>query len=348
MQEGIVFNIQRFTIHDGPGMRTELFLKGCPLRCAWCSNPESQIAYPQPGVYASRCIGEKGCGACRKACPLGKIRPAQEDVLPVQEGALLFQDGLLQAIDRDSCTNCMNCSEACPADAIRRWGERMTTAECMETILRDRSYYETSGGGVTVSGGEPLLQSAFVKELFAACRAEGIHTCLESTLAVDWAKIADVLPVTDLVIADLKMMDSEKHRTYTGVGNEQILENLVTLAREWIPSRRAGHRKGGISDSGTDSIILRIPVIPGINDDDENIRRSADFILGDMQGRIDSLQLLSFMFLGEEKYRSLDMPYRMHDMLQFEREAFQEKVEKIADYFLSRGISTSVGNRKKA
>ena len=315
MPSGTVFNIQRFTIHDGPGMRTELFLKGCPLRCRWFSNPESQLPEPQPGVYASRCIGCAGCGRCTDVCP--------------RSGALLFEDGVLTSIDRDLCTNCMNCCDVCPGDAIKRWGDVMTVEECMDIILRDRRYYEESGGGVTVSGGEPLLQSSFVRELFAACRNEGIHTCLESTLCVSEAIIDEVFPVTDLFISDLKCMDSDRHRKYTGVGNELILANLSALSRR------------------TSRIILRIPVIPGVNDDERNIRDSADFIVNQMQGNIDTLQLLSFMFLGEEKYRSLDRPYPMKGLV-FDRETFQKKVEKIAEYFRSRGINCTVGNKNRS
>ena len=341
MKSGVVFNIQRFTIHDGPGMRTELFLKGCPLRCRWCSNPESQSPALQPGVYSSRCIGLNSCGACRKACP--------------HPNALIFKENSISLIDRGLCGGCMACGssgsimsndsadrnptgrivpkgsmacvDACPADAIRCWGEVMSVDQCMEIIRRDRAYYDQSGGGVTVSGGEPLLQSAFVKELFLACRQEGISTCLESTLFPPWHTIEEVFPVTDLFIADLKMMNSELHREYTGQGNEPILKNLATLS------------------SRTDQIILRIPLIPGINDNDDNIHRSADFIRNDMQGRIECLQLLSFMFLGEEKYQSLGIPYRMHE-LSFERESFQKRVEEIAEYFRSCGIACTVGSKK--
>jgi len=315
MQYGTIFNIQRFTIHDGPGMRTELFLKGCPLRCRWCSNPEGQEAHPEPGVYASRCVGLAGCGVCREVCP--------------EEGALRFdEEGRLAQVDRRRCTNCMKCAEVCPADAIRSWGERMSIEDAMEVIRRDRSYYEESGGGVTVSGGEPLTETGFVRELFAACRSEGISTCLESTLHAPWEKVEELLPVTDLFIADLKMMDSGKHSLYTGIGNEQILSNLAALSER------------------TSRLILRIPVIPGVNDDEENITATADFILREMNGRIENLQLLSFMFLGEEKYRSLGIAYPMKG-LSFDREAFQKKVEEIADFFQAKGICCTIGNKRR-
>lgn len=312
-QRGIVFNIQRFTIHDGPGMRTELFLKGCPLRCRWCSNPESQKAYIQPGVYRTKCISYKNCAACETACP---------------EGAVGFYRGKLTTIDREKCTNCMNCIGACPSDAIKQWGKEMSVGECMEIILKDRGYYDRSGGGVTVSGGEPLLQSGFVAELFKACKAEGIHTCCESTFYSDWKDIEKILPWSDLLISDIKHMDSAVHREYTGVGNEKILANLKRLAEEGY------------------EMILRIPVIPGVNDDMDNISATADFILNELKGRVRTLQLLSFMRLGEEKYRSLGMPYEMENA-KINREAFQKHVSSLADYFSSRGIYCLVGTREK-
>lgn len=312
-REGILFNIQRFTIHDGPGLRTELFLKGCPMKCEWCSNPESQMMYVQPGVYKSKCISRKKCGACASVCP---------------EEALCFSRDKLVSIDREKCTNCLACYDACPSDAIKRWGEAMSVEACMEEIRKDRGYYDRSGGGVTVSGGEPLLQSGFVAELFQACRAEGIHTCCETTFCVDWGAVEAVLPYTDLMISDLKHMDPAIHKKYTGVGNARTLENLKRLTRE---SRE---------------LILRIPVIPHVNDDRENIEATAAFILEDLGGRVRTLQLLSFMRLGEEKYASLGMPYRM-EAVRVNRKAFQKHIEQLADYFNSRGIHCLVGTREK-
>lgn len=313
-QQGVIFNIQRFTIHDGPGIRTELFLKGCPLRCEWCSNPESWTAYIQPGIYKTKCISRKKCGACEEACPV--------------EGALHFIRGKLTSIDRSQCTNCLACYEACPSDAVKRWGQSLSVEECMKEILRDRGYYERSGGGVTVSGGEPLLQSDFVAELFKACKEEGIQTCCESTCYVDWKEIERILPYTDIVISDIKHMNTEVHKRYTGVPNERILENLKKLAGDGR------------------ELILRIPVIPNINDDMDNIKATADFIIGELGGRVRTLQLLSFMRLGEEKYASLGMPYKMEDV-KVNRKSFQKHVDEIAEYFNSRGIHCQVGTKEK-
>lgn len=316
MQQGIVFNIQRFTIHDGPGLRTELFLKGCPLRCAWCSNPESQKVYIQPGVYRTKCISQKKCGMCLDSCP--------------EDGALVFYRGKLKSIDWEKCTRCMKCAGECPADAVKQWGKTMTVEECMEEIRKDMGFYERSGGGVTVSGGEPLMQSDFVAELFQACQQENIHTCLESTFYAEWSEIEKVLPHTDLIISDLKHMDSEIHKQYTGAGNRKILDNLKRIAGE----------------NENRELVLRIPVIPWVNDDQKNIEATADFILNDMRGRVRTLQLLSFMRLGEEKYQSLGMPYKMEDV-KINRKQFQNHVNEIAEYFNSRGIHCLVGTKEK-
>lgn len=313
MEKGIVFNIQRYTINDGPGIRTEIFLKGCMMKCGWCSNPESQRLSKEPGVYSTKCISEEKCGLCIKAC---------------RRQALLFGKEKIAGIDRKKCAGCMRCVEACPSGAIKAWGEDMLVSDVMAVIEKDRGYYERSGGGVTVSGGDPLMQADFARELLKACRDAGIHTCLESTFDADRETVEDVVRYADLIISDIKHMDSEMHRKYTGAGCEKVLENLRILALE-------GH-----------DMILRIPLIPGINDDMQNISRTADFIEHNIGERLMTLQLLSFMRMGEEKCASLDRVYAMKD-LEFDREGFQRKVEKIAGYFNDRGIHCVVGTKEK-
>jgi pyruvate formate lyase activating enzyme len=184
----------------------------------------------------------------------------------------------------------------------------------MEIIRRDKAFYDRSGGGVTLSGGEPLMQSDFAAQLLRACKEEGFHTCCDTALQAMWENVEQILPYTDLIISDIKHMDSRQHKEFTGVSNERILDNLRRLSRTET------------------QIILRIPVIPGVNDDDENIEKTADFILRDMGSRVETLQLLSYMRLGLEKYQSLGVAYGM-DGLTFDRGAFQERVRQIRDYF---------------
>lgn len=311
---GTVLNVQRFTLHDGPGIRTEFFLKGCPLRCDWCGNPESFNRHIEVGVYQNKCISSQKCGSCKEVCH--------------EPNMLIFSDSKLEKIDRNKCISCLSCSDDCPSEAIKQWGKSMSVDECMKVILKDKGFYDRSGGGVTVSGGEPLLQSDFVLELFKACKQEGIHTCIESSFYSNWNQIEKLLPYTDLFISDIKIMDSNLHKKHTGVDNQKILKNLIQLSK---------------SDK---EVILRIPVIPMVNDDLDNIKATANFIVNEMLGKVKTLQLLSFMRLGEEKYESLGLPYKMKDF-NFDRIEFQNRVNNIAEYFNERGIYCLVGTKEK-
>jgi pyruvate formate lyase activating enzyme len=313
--QATVLNVQRFTLHDGPGIRTEFFLKGCPLRCDWCGNPESFNRKAEVGVYRNKCLTTDKCSECSDVCE--------------QPNMLIFSDAALQKIDRSACTSCLGCAQECPSEAIKQWGSEMSVEQCVEVIKKDRGFYERSGGGVTVSGGEPLLQSDFVYDLFKACQKEGVHTCLESSFFANWNKIDALLPVTDLFISDIKLMDSAKHKKHTGVDNHRILDNLKRLSTTDKP------------------LILRIPVIPSVNDDLGNAEATADFILNEMGGRVRTLQLLSFMRLGEEKYASLGLDYSMRD-LEFDRIEFQNRVNQLAEYFNQRGIHCLVGTKESA
>lgn len=308
-QEGIIFNVQRYTIHDGPGIRTELFLKGCPLACQWCGNPESQAGNMEPGVYPSKCIGKDKCGCCVSVC---------------QAGSLNFEGQTLVSIERTQCVNCIKCAEVCPSEAVKAWGRKMTVEQAMDIILRDIEYYRDSQGGVTVSGGEPLTQADFVEALFERCQKEKIHTCLESTFCVDWTTVEKGIRYADLLITDIKHMNPEAHREHTGISNERILENLQRLA---------GQGK---------EMIVRIPVIPGVNDDMGNMEATADFILDKLGNQVTQLQLLRFMRLGQEKYASLGIPYHM-ETVEIDQDAFNGKMKDLVEYFNSRGIRCAAG-----
>jgi pyruvate formate lyase activating enzyme len=230
--QGIVFDIQRFSIHDGPGIRTTVFLKGCPLSCAWCHNPESQSPEPELAWWSARCIA---CGTCLAACPNGAIRREPPG------GAL--------ATDRSRCTVCGTCADACPAEARERIGVARTVAEVMDEVRRDLPFYAASGGGVTISGGEPLAQPRFLEALLRAARAEGIHTTLDTSGHAPWTVLDAVRGLVDLFLYDLKRADDDGHRRWTGVSNATLLDNLRALSAR-------GHR-----------IVVRVPVIAGVNED---------------------------------------------------------------------------------
>ena len=272
---GIVTNIQRFSIHDGPGIRTTVFLKGCNLRCFWCHNPETLSPQPELQLFLERCIA---CGECFKRCEHG--------------GHVLVDDA--HQFRRELCVGCGRCAETCYAEALVLVGEVKTADAVVEEVLRDRPFYETSNGGVTLSGGEPLLQLEFSRVILERCRAEGLHTAIETALNYPWERVAGLLTVTDLVMFDLKHMDSVKHRACVGVPNERILANAQRLGQEPQP------------------LIARTPVVPGVNDTPEEIAAIAAFV-----AQLPNLlyyELLPFHPMARGKYNSLDMDYRAKDL----------------------------------
>ncbi len=282
MVNGLVFNIQRFSIHDGPGIRTTVFLKGCPLRCFWCHNPEGLRPRLEVQFTPSRCIG---CGACVAACPHG----AQE----------LSAAG--RVYHRDLCQRCGACVAVCYAEALQLTGKTMSAEQVVAEVLPDRAFYENSGGGVTLSGGEPLLQPAFALAILARCKAEGLHTALETTTQTRWAHIEAALPFVDLFMVDIKHLDPQKHKAATGVSNVRILANIRRLAATGKP------------------IIFRIPVVPTVNATCAEIQAIAGFVGELRRGRADggagvSLELLPFHRLAGDKYASLGLDYRAAEL----------------------------------
>jgi pyruvate formate lyase activating enzyme len=295
----VVTNIQGYSLHDGPGIRTVVFLKGCPLRCRWCANPEGLSPGIQVGFIKNLCAG---CGKCFSVCP---------------ENALT-DDGTRHRIDYGRCTACGKCVDVCDYKALVRYGREMRVEDVFDAVRRDKMFYDASGGGVTVSGGEPLLQAGFVKALFELCRAENINTCVETSGFVTAGNLLEVLPLTDFLLFDLKHMDLEKHRHYTGQWNDLILSNARLAAEQ-----------------GAD-ILFRIPLIPGVNDDDDNIVATAAFIK-ELPGQ-QRAQLMPFHRLGDSKYRALNMENTMRAT----EVMTPEQVEAVRRRFEDCGVTCSV------
>jgi len=272
---GVTFNVQRFSTEDGPGIRTTVFMKGCPLRCHWCHNPEGLSPRPQLVWYDVRCIGARRCLA---ACPVGALE--------------LTPEGM--RIDRERCSPCDLCAEACPSGALEVIGRRWTPDELLALVAKDTAFYETSGGGVTVSGGEPTMQPDFVEAFLRLCRESSIATALDTCGYADWSVYERLLPYVDLVLFDLKILDRERHRQATGVYPDRILANAAAIAERGMP------------------IWIRTPIIPGYTDDEENIGALAAFIRSRLP-TVERWDLLAYTNLGVSKYRRLGLPYPLEE-----------------------------------
>jgi pyruvate formate lyase activating enzyme len=273
---GLVFNIQRFSVNDGPGIRTTIFLKGCPLHCKWCHNPESISSDRQLLFRDDRCVR---CGDCFTLCKNHAIRRA--------DGGFVTT--------REICTECGDCTEVCNAEAREIAGYEMTVEDAIIEIEKDSVFYDQSGGGASFSGGEPLLQHEFLTAVLRECRAKNIHTVVDTTGLTSPAILENVSQYVDLFLFDLKTLDNAKHIEFTGTSNVQILENLKRLAEL---------RK---------EVIVRIPVIPGVNDDPEAIRASGSFISS--LGNVREIHLLPYHVSGVDKYRRLGMEYQMQETI---------------------------------
>ncbi len=294
-----------------------MFLKGCSLRCKWCSNPESIKPYPEVGVYEARCIGLEKCGYCMEVCS------------GAEEGLFSVEQGKVTAIDRRRCRHCLSCADVCPANALIVWGKRYTAPQVVEEVMADIDFYRKSGGGVTLSGGEPLVQWKFTLEILKRCKERGIHTCLETTHHASPDILKMVYPYVDMIITDIKHMDRREHRKYTGVDNDLILANIVETARRELP------------------LLVRIPVIPGLNDVPSNIEATSRFLTDNLKGRVLQVQLLPYRQLGLEKYRSLGLPYEMGDEYNLDRESRENNIRELAEVFHKLGVPAVAGSSSK-
>lgn len=300
LRNAVITDIQGFSIHDGPGIRTVVFFKGCPLACNWCQNPECLSGKPQMGFIKTLCAD---CGKCLDICANGAIRRG--------EG--------LHRIDYSRCIACGDCRDQCSYGALVRYGESMTVAEVWDAVRRDKIFYDSSGGGVTASGGEPLLQSGFIRELFELSRGERIDTCIETCGQVDPAALREVIPVTDHFLFDLKHMDSDIHEKYTGQPNSRILGNAALVV-----------------ERGAD-VVFRQPLIPGVNDSVANIEATARFLAGLGQSAA-RLELMPYHGMGRGKYRALDKRYFIEGL----GAAPDVQAERVKKAYIDRGIACTI------
>jgi len=301
MSESLIFDIKRYAINDGPGIRIVIFFKGCNLHCAWCHNPESILSQAEKMYAPAKCIK---CGTCVDACPENAITLTPEGIIT----------------DPELCKMCGKCAEVCPTKAIEMSGKVMSVSEIMDMIEKERIFFDQSGGGVTFSGGEPLVHAKMLIELLDECGKRGIHRAVDTAGSVSTETILEVAKRTDLFLYDLKMMDSRLHKKWINAGNERILQNLQTLA-----------------ETGA-HIIIRIPLIGGVNDSDENIEQTARFISG-LAGDKKDVHLLPYHNIAQNKYMKLDKSGDFEILREPGKQTLAKAIARFAEY----GIKASVG-----
>lgn len=281
--EGIVFNLQKYSVHDGPGIRTIVFLKGCPLRCIWCCNPESQKPEPELACNAAKCISTDACGRCIKECPTGAAR----------KGA----DGRIR-IDRKRCNGCLECAGSCPSGALIVYGERSSVSEVIDRVEEDGAFYSRSGGGLTLGGGDPLYQPEFAFQLLEEARRRRIHTAMETSGLVRWDALEQACRRLDVLLYDIKCIDRERHKAFTGGSNRTILANLRRIRREFpnLP------------------INVRTPVVPGFNDSEAEIGAVLAFVdkISDGSPGV-TYEALPYHRMGKPKYGYLGRSFPMKE-----------------------------------
>ena len=300
--KGFVFDIQHYSIHDGPGIRTTVFLSGCPLKCLWCQNPESQGLYRQLFFIYDKCTG---CGKCISVCVHGAVT----------------LNGKIAKTDRNLCKSCGECVLACPNQARNIVGQEITSGQIYKEAASDKMFYEESNGGVTLSGGEVLLQPEFSSAILELCKSDGIHTAVETSGYSSWENIKQVLTYTDLVLFDFKHFDDDEHKKLTGVSNKTILQNVNKI---WHDLRIP--------------IIARLPIIPGCNDSKMNINQTAKFISTKLDKSIE-VHLLPYNDLGRAKHKNLEQPWNGFSGTI----PTDEKMIEIAKILASYGLSVKIG-----
>lgn len=302
IQKGLIHKIERFSLHDGPGIRTLIVTKGCPLKCLWCSSPYTQNPHPEILYLGGNC---QGCGKCIEICPK-KALSREADTSPIKT-------------DRTLCDGCGQCVEVCVHRARELSGRYYTARELFSEVEKDEAFYRRSGGGITVGGGEPTMQSEFVGEFLALCRSHYMHTAMETCALVVWEKLAPLLDLLDLVYIDLKHMDAKLHTRWTGASNRVILENIRRAARQ-------------------NQIILRIPVVPGFNDSAENILASAQ-LAKELGNNIVRLELLPYHQFGIHKYGELERTYLLESIQPLP----DARMAELRDIARSAGIDVEIG-----
>jgi len=299
MNSAIIYNVQKFSVHDGPGIRTTVFFKGCPLKCLWCHNPESQEIKKQILFDSDKCVL---CGICSKICP--------QNAMTIEKNKLMT--------DFDKCNYCGQCEVYCVKGARQVAGKEYTIDEILKEVIKDKVFYEQSNGGVTVSGGEPLLQINFVEELFKRLKDKNIHTAVDTCGAVGFESIRRIAPYTDIFLYDIKLMDDEKHREYTGMSNKLILDNLKKLSQIH------------------NNINLRMPIIEGVNGDERHIEKTIDFI---KELKINKVNLLPYHDIARHKYKKLGILYEDAKM----SKPSDEKMQHFKELFEKEGYEVKIG-----
>ncbi|MEW6624673.1 MAG: glycyl-radical enzyme activating protein [Bacillota bacterium] len=290
---GCVFNIQRFCVHDGPGIRDVIFLKGCTMKCKWCCNPESQSADKEIAFKQDVCLGSVQCGRCINACPSNAIIESKNDKSAIE-------------INRELCVNCSKCATICPARAITVMGKLMSVNEVINAVKDNSIFYRRSGGGLTVSGGEPALQAEFVECLLRTCKEMGLDTAIETCGYAKWEDLRRSCEYANLIFYDIKCLDPKKHKDFTGVDNELIIGNLIKLSHQ-------------LRDT---SVIVRTPIIPDFNDNQEDVRSILKFI--SKLNNIKQYELLKYHSLGEVKYKQLGRKYELSNFKPVNEKKFKE------------------------